>query len=246
LLALDEGGYNKGDRVLAEASPKEKQSLLSKKVSNYCQVLRHSVRGEYRDRGGVLARFEEFRIHSSLQRSFKQLLDGVLQLRPVGTNSLKAAMFDLLEEEMIAQRGRELPGFINTQVFYSYIIDLVEEWRPIVEDCKSEIVEHFQLVSNSLSAEIIKDFPHLCSAIQGITSKLIETAADELGSKLEALLTREQDPFTAQDVLLEVVNGIRSRTFDAILRQTLDTTDIKQIGNDVYSMKQDIRTRLGN
>lgn len=45
---------------------------------------------------------------------------------------------------------------------------------------------------------------------------------EELSSKLEALLEREQDPFTAQDVLLNVVNKIRFQYFDQALKEFLE------------------------
>jgi hypothetical protein len=38
----------------------------------------------------------------------------IAQLRPQGTSSLEGV--ERLEEAMVAQRGRELPGFLNTQV----------------------------------------------------------------------------------------------------------------------------------
>ena len=51
---------------------------------------------------------------------------------------------------------------------------------------------------------------------------MVDTHAPDISDKLEALLAREQDPFTAQDILLEVVNGIRFRAFDKALMEILD------------------------
>ena len=44
-----------------------------------------------------------------------------------------------------------------------------------------------------------------------------------MSDKLEALLLREQDPFTAQDVLLNVVNKIRFQAFEKALQEFLET-----------------------
>ena len=41
-----------------------------------------------------------------------------------------------LAREMHAFRGRELPGFTNSQVFYGFMVKNIEEWRPFVEDCR--------------------------------------------------------------------------------------------------------------
>jgi interferon-induced GTP-binding protein Mx1 len=93
---------------------REQQSYVVKKITQFCQVLRHSARGEYRDAGGVLAAHENMRLHFLMQNSYKDLQDRIFALRPVA--SLNSAMFNRLKEEMTTQRGRELPGFINTQV----------------------------------------------------------------------------------------------------------------------------------
>jgi hypothetical protein len=55
---------------------REQQSLLVKKISAFCQLLRHSSRGEYRDQEGVLATHSELRLHSVVQNVFKKLQDG--------------------------------------------------------------------------------------------------------------------------------------------------------------------------
>lgn len=222
---------------------REQQSLLVKKISEYSQVLRHSTKGEYRDSGGVLAANEDFRLHYMMQNAYKDMQGKIQVLRPVA--SLNSEMFTRLKEEMTTQRGRELPGFINTQVFYAFIIELVEAWRPLVELCKAEVVQNTSRVASLLSHHLMREFPELMSAIQSITSKIIEETADEVTTKIEALVLREQDPFTTQDVLLEVVNGIRFRTFENVLRQVVDTTDVKSMGDNLNAMREDIRKRLG-
>ena len=67
-----------------------------------------------------------------------------------------------------------------------------------------------------------------------------------MAQKLESLISREQDPFTTQDVLLEVVNGIRFRTFENILRQSLDSIDVKKAGEDKEVVREEVRNKLGN
>ncbi len=130
-------------------------------------------------------------------------------------------------------------------MFYAFIIDLVEEWRPIVDGCKAEVVQNTSMVTTLLAQYLMKEFPELRQTIQRIAYGIIETATDDISSKLEALIAREQDPFTTQDVLLEVVNGIRFRTFENVLRQILDTTDLKLIGDHENNIREEIRKRLG-
>jgi hypothetical protein len=43
---------------------------------------------------------------------------------------------DRLSDEIAALKGRELPGFLNLQVFYGFMIQNVETWKPAVESCR--------------------------------------------------------------------------------------------------------------
>ncbi len=48
---------------------------------------------------------------------------------------------------------------------------------------------------------------------------------DDLSAKLDSLISREQDPFTAQEDLLSVVNNIRCGDFAVALRDHFDAVD---------------------
>jgi hypothetical protein len=54
----------------------------------------------------------------------------------------------------------------------------------------------------------------------------VDSMYNELGEKLEALLQREHDPFTAQDVLLNVINKIRMLQFEEALKLYMDQVNI--------------------
>jgi Dynamin GTPase effector domain len=76
--------------------------------------------------------------------------------------------------------------------------------------------------------------------------------------KIESLIIREQDPFTAQDILLEVLNGIRFRAFDKILLDILDTAASRpppssgaknnQVSSSELSagLREEVRRKLGS
>lgn len=223
---------------------REIQSVLVKKIYHYCQVLRHSSRGEYRDKSGILAKSADYRLHAKTSKFFKQMQDHILDLRPDFTENTKPA-WKLLEDEMQSQKGRELPGFLNTHVFASCIVTLVEEWRQHVDECSSDIIASAIKVATSLSQILFAEFPLLQEKIDQLTVQMIDQTADKLRDSLENLIAREQDPFTTQEVLLEVVNSIRFRTFDTILRQIMDSTDVKAMGDNKYLMEEDVKKRLG-
>ncbi len=77
-------------------------------------------------------------------------------------------------------------------MFYAHIIDLVEEWRPIVDDCRNNVTMHTLQVAHSLCAALTSEFPELCNEVQGMTSRLIDAVHEEVSAKLESLILREQ------------------------------------------------------
>jgi hypothetical protein len=173
---------------------REKQSVLMERIAAYCKLLRLSSRGDYREE--LLASVPETRLHAKLQRSYKVLQEGVLKLRPQGVNSPE--LLTVLENEMVSQRGRELPGFLSSQVFYGQMIDHVENWRPLVDQCMLDVAAQTRAVLTNLSAAVMPQLPRLAHSVQGIATELIESMLEDTAGKLEALIGREQDPFTAQ------------------------------------------------
>ncbi len=222
---------------------KELKSILVKKINSYCHLLRQSSRGEYRDKLGILATSLDYRLHAQNSQLFKSMQEKILQLRPLFEPN--SPTLQMVEDELGSQKGRELPGFLNTHVFVSCVISLVEEWRVFVEECSSDIIGSTIRASAGLSQQILKDYPILRDEIDRLTESMIMSTADNLREELDNLIAREQDPFTTQDVLLEVVNSIRFRTFDAVLRQILDSTDVK-ILKDKYMIEEEVKKRLGN
>jgi len=124
----------------------ELKAIAVKSISSYCELLRHSSRGEYRDSLGLLAREHSLRLHFRLQQAFQSLQANIAALRPDYSST---ASLDRLREDMKAHRGRELPGFVGSQVFASFVVDLVEEWRGVVEDCREEVLRGAREVGDS-------------------------------------------------------------------------------------------------
>ena len=102
---------------------------------------------------------------------------------------------------------------------------MVDEWRPIVDEAKSEIVQHTLRVSSAISAHFMREFPTLQESVLAMTRELVAAVEEEVGEKLEALISKEQDNFTAQDVLLDAVNALRFKSFESMLIKSLDSID---------------------
>lgn len=221
---------------------REVQSSLVKRTNVFCQTLRQSSCGEYRDKLGLLATSAELRLHAQIAVHFKKMQESILQQRPVFDGT--TAALQLVQEELVSQRGRELPGFLNTHAFSSCIVSLVEEWRVFVEECANAVVSCTLKVAASLSQLVMRDLPRLREKMDSLAETAVTSAADALSAHLDALLSREQDPFTTQDVLLEVVNSIRFRTFDAALRQVLECPELRLVA-DKRSLEEEVKKRLG-
>ena len=89
-------------------------------------MLNNSHKGEYREyplnNSTSTAVGRDIRLHSANQGVFKALQVGVMRLRPQGMQT-DQAMALRIAEKMTTQQGRELPGFLSTQVFYRYVCD---------------------------------------------------------------------------------------------------------------------------
>ena len=165
-------------------------------------------------------------------------------MKPIATEPEKIAFLDKLQQDMVQQKGRELPGFLSSQVFSAFVVDVVEQWRALVEDCRADAIRSAQEVSALISSHVLEGHPDLLRSIQELTSSLLESASHELNAQLDVLLLREQDPFTHQQALVEVVNGVRCKSFEAVLRKVLDSTDVSTAG-DMVSLREDFRSSLG-
>ena len=87
----------------------------------------------------------------------------------------------------------------------------------------------------------------------------MESTSDEVSTKLEELVNRELlDPLinvnnTTQGALLEIVNGIRQRTFENALREILDTLDTPSTDpdaptanmKDIFDVQELVRYKVG-
>jgi GTPase SAR1 family protein len=154
-------------------------------------------------------------------------------------------LMSLLEEEMSSQRGRELPGFLSTQVFTSCMVQLIEEWRLSMDECASNTISSSINTIQNISNVLFRDYPYLNEQINLLNRSLMENISIQLKDSLENLIMVEQEPFTTQEVLLEVVNSIRFRTFDTVLRQIIDGIDVKEMSENRYLIEEDMRKKLG-
>ncbi|CAM9199600.1 unnamed protein product, partial [Discosporangium mesarthrocarpum] len=228
----------------------ECHTSLMKIVSDYCRLLRQSARGYYRD--DILSSKPSLRLHAASQAIFKQLHQNIAATVP-GFND--SGFGERLGKEMAALRGREMPGFLNHQVFYGFMIKNVESWRPAVEatlccKCPShappppwQAANATLTVASLLVETLAVQFPRLCVAVRDSLAGLVEQLAEEVSERIDAIFQKESDPFTTNESMLEVINAIRFRHFDKAVQDALDEAGEQPENMD--ALKATVLGRLG-
>ena len=185
-------------------------------VGDYCRLMRQTARGSYNDR--LLASRAELRLYGECQLIFKELKHAVVATQP---SFADPAFNTSLTSEMLAFRGRELPGFTNSQVFHGFMAQNVESWRPAVDACRNRYIQAAHTVSRALIDTLAPAYPALCNAIRNITVARIEALADAVVSKLDDVFTKEADPYTTNESMVELIDQIRARNFEIALNSSL-------------------------
>ncbi|KAH8097579.1 hypothetical protein JL720_472 [Aureococcus anophagefferens] len=191
---------------------------LVKVVAEYATLLRQSARGNYGNL--TLARQPELRLFGEGQEIFKSLKLAVQGTQPQFDNR---AFTERLAAEMHAFRGRELPGFTNSQVFYGFMVQNIEEWRPYVEECRQAYVAAAAKVSDALLYALAPTYPMLVSELRQRASDITDARGDDVRQKLDVVFAKESDPYTTNESMLELINQIRLKNFDVALQSVLNS-----------------------
>jgi interferon-induced GTP-binding protein Mx1 len=189
---------------------------LMQLMSTYCSVLRQSTRGFYSD--SVLAVSGDLRLFGRCQEAYEALKHAILSSRPGFGDPIFGQR---LAADMVALRGRELPGFHNSQAFYNFVASCVEAWRPAVEHCRVTVVQSARAVSARLLEKLAPAYPALAFEVTLVANRLINDLADCLSEKLDDIFVKESDPFTTNENMLELINQLRFRNFDRALEQVM-------------------------
>lgn len=221
----------------APTTSAEQRNKLMRVASRYCGIMRQSARGFYSD--GILAETPDVRLFGLCQQAFEVLKQTIMASRPQFGDP---TFGERLAADMKLLRGRELPGFHNSQAFYNFVAQSVENWRPAVEHCRARIVHSARSVSGMLIATLVPGYPALASVITDIATKLINELSDDLVSKLEDIFVKESDPFTTNENMLDLINQLRFRNFDRALGQVMNTVEK---GDSMSDMEAQIIQRFG-
>ncbi|CAM9711133.1 unnamed protein product, partial [Choristocarpus tenellus] len=132
------------------------------------------------------------------------------------------------------------------QVFYGFMIQNVESWRPAVESCRTQasLSANAALTVASLLVETLAvQFPRLCAAVRDALASLVEQLAEEVSNRIDDIFQKESDPFTTNEGMLEVINTIRFRHFDKAVQDALDEAGDQP--ESLEALKMCVMERLG-
>mmetsp|Transcript_7140 Transcript_7140/g.22532 ORF Transcript_7140/g.22532 Transcript_7140/m.22532 type:complete len:735 (+) Transcript_7140:293-2497(+) len=205
-----------GDGALDDANAMRAE--LVHVVTQFTALMRQTARGNYGHM--LLAKHPELRLFGQHQVIFKDLKHAVQATQPQFDNK---TFTERLAQEMHAFRGRELPGFTNSQVFYGFMVQNIEEWRPYVEDCRKEYVEASQAVADHLLQHLAPTYPGLVSEVRQRCTALLDERGDGVKQKLDDVFAKESDPYTTNESMLELINQIRMKNFDVALQSVLNS-----------------------
>ncbi|CAM9205003.1 unnamed protein product [Choristocarpus tenellus] len=188
----------------APQSFSDKLKTLVHLVSEFCRILRSSIKGEYREVS--LNTHPELRIRSVVDRSFREMQHGVASLNP----GFEHPDFPkVLQEQLKAHRGRELSGIVNGQFFYIFMLQQVEKFRPVVETCRNQCCNSLLNIAVKLVGEVAPQYPKLREAFKGIITTTVSDMAEALQPELEQLFDKERNPFTENQVLEASLNLLK-------------------------------------
>eukprot|EP00633_Aureoumbra_lagunensis_P004582 CAMPEP_0197307348 /NCGR_PEP_ID=MMETSP0891-20130614/4966_1 /TAXON_ID=44058 ORGANISM="Aureoumbra lagunensis, Strain CCMP1510" /NCGR_SAMPLE_ID=MMETSP0891 /ASSEMBLY_ACC=CAM_ASM_000534 /LENGTH=884 /DNA_ID=CAMNT_0042790601 /DNA_START=38 /DNA_END=2692 /DNA_ORIENTATION=- len=187
-------------------------------IAEYTTLLRQSARGNYGN--AMLAKRAELRLFGEAQTIFRSLKDEVAATQPRFEDSI---FIERLTAEMAAFRGRELPGFTNSQVFYGFMVQNIEQWRPWVEDCRQHYVAAARAVSDNLAQALAPTYPALAVEIRQRAHGIMDRYGDVVAEKLDDVFAKESDPYTTNESMLELINRIRQKNFELALKAVISS-----------------------
>ncbi|KAJ8610480.1 hypothetical protein CTAYLR_007776 [Chrysophaeum taylorii] len=193
-------------------TPRERAKLVLRLFADYCSILRHACRGDYREQ--VLSQNVELRLRSGADRIFHTLEDAIGQQKP----EFEAADFTLkLHQELKALRGRELPGLLNSYFFYGFMARHVEMWRPLIEGAKTALYDSSFAATAALATELLPAYPGMAQAVRDQVAEYLDSSADAIAEKIEEVFKHESDPFISKNELSDAILKVRFERFERAL-----------------------------
>ncbi|KAJ1570031.1 hypothetical protein HK096_005149, partial [Nowakowskiella sp. JEL0078] len=114
---------------------------------------------------------------------------------------------DKIENDSIKQRGRELPGFLNNNLFIGYISEYVNDWIYDANLLAVQTKENIRDVFNKILAQTIP-LPRFRSFANVLIDKVLSDLHEKCKQQIQIVFDPEDLPFTLNDYLMKTVQEI--------------------------------------
>jgi GTP-binding protein EngB required for normal cell division len=111
-------------------------------------------------------------------------------------------------------RGRELPGFMNFQVFTTQIGEYVQLWEEPTEEFLCEVEEVLKKAADSAVQQHTGNLPRLSDMLSQQLHDHIRSCTKNAEKQLNALLEQEKLPSTENHYLYDTINKIRNKRME--------------------------------
>eukprot|EP00750_Incisomonas_marina_P033381 INCI9826.2.p1 GENE.INCI9826.2~~INCI9826.2.p1 ORF type:complete len:844 (+),score=159.11 INCI9826.2:491-3022(+) len=121
--------------------------------------------------------------------------------------NFRASLADVVNES----RGRELPGFLNFNVFTDLVHDFAMRWKPATAEFQQKVFEKVVATSACAIETQVVNAPVLARELQRNIETELEKANQQLTAKLEEQIAVECFPETENHYLYDTLKKIRKR-----------------------------------
>jgi len=115
-----------------------------------------------------------------------------------------------LAMEVEASRGREMPGFLNFEVFAAQVQQYVAKWIPCSKAFSDKVFDVVVAASERAIESLVTTAPHLAAAMTHKVRSEWGRAKQDLEERLRELIADESTPATQNHYFYDMLNKIRN------------------------------------
>jgi len=137
-----------------------------------------------------------------------------------------------LVQQITTSRARQLPGFLNFDIFTRLVIEFVDEWKQATTEMLKSITKLVQAELDRIAAHVIPcKYPALQMTIKLAFDRAIRQKFDDSVNSAHKTFDREREPSTQNHYLMDTVNKLRgdrySKYMDQVMRDDSTFTGVE-------------------
>jgi interferon-induced GTP-binding protein Mx1 len=186
-------------------SEEERKTALRGLVKEFVDSVKDAVEGDYRrpflrgdwaeqDNEEHAAKLADARLYTRAYNDFENFQQAVFKLRP---EFRSVEYLSTLKTKARESKGRELPGFLNSDLFAAVTASYVKAVEPLALHTAMQCVDRITVATGLLSKATASNYPSIASLLDGQVRQLLHgPKAEQVKRHLKHLFEQENDPFT--------------------------------------------------